>query len=294
MAITKYVASPQFEDYQAQFKEHFEMERKDGIILLRMHTQGGQVQWSWELHRAIGQIFRLIGSDPQNEVMILTSKGNKWINQMDTSSFEGEEDNPGFCSYEYMYADGHKMINSLIHEIEIPTIGVIPGTGFHLELPLMCDLTLCSDTTMFGDGHYNAGFIPGDGIHCALIELLGVKRAAWMLLMNERIDADKALDLGLINEVVTGDKLMDRAWQVAQHLMSQKRITRRLSVQVLRRPWKHQINDNLDVGWSSEMWAFLADRPSHRQAAASVGNMATSSEHTSAAHSKAPGSGVSQ
>ena len=238
MALTKYIPNPQFEDYQQQFAEHFKMERRNGIILLQMHTNGEDVQWSWELHRAIGQVFRLIGSDPENEVMILTSSGQNWISRMDPTSFEGEEDDPAYCSYEYMYTDGRKMLNSLINEIEIPTIGVIPGPGFHLELPLMCDLTICSETARFGDSHLVAGFVPGDGIHCALIELLGVKRAAWALLTNEWIDAEQALEYGLVNEVISGDKLFDRAWEIAELLVSRNKITRQMAVQVVRRPWK--------------------------------------------------------
>ena len=267
MALTNYVSNPQFEEYQERFLEHFKMERREGIIMLQMHTLGDEVRWSWELHRAIGQAFRTIASDPQNEVMILTSAGENWIAQMDRTSFQGEEEDPAYCSYEYMYTDGRKMVNSLVQELEIPTIGVVPGPGFHLELPLMCDLTICSDTAVFGDSHLENGFIPGDGIHCALIELLGVKRAAWALLMNEWIDADKALEYGLVNEIVASEELIERAWEIARHLASRKRITTRMAVQVLRRPWKQQLMDNLDVGWSSEMWAFLADAPTHRQAA---------------------------
>ena len=92
MALTNYVPGPQFEEYQARFAEHFHMERRDGIILLQMHTLGEDVQWSWELHRAIGQAFRTIGSDPHNEVLILTSAGENWISKMDSTSYEGEEE----------------------------------------------------------------------------------------------------------------------------------------------------------------------------------------------------------
>lgn len=266
MALTRYVPNPDFEEYRERFQEHFQMERRNGIILLRMHTRGGPVQWGWELHRAIGQAFRTVGSDPENEVMILTSLGDQWIASRDDTSFEGEAEDPAHCSYEYMYTDGRRMVQSLVNEVEIPTLGVIPGPGFHLELPLMCDLTICSDNAVLGDMHFAAGWVPGDGIHCALIELLGVKRAAWAMLMNERIDAQKALDLGLVNEVVARDGLADRAWEIAERLASTQRITRRMSVQVLRRPWKKRIQDDLDVGWSSEMWAYLADEPRHRQA----------------------------
>ena len=47
-----------------------------------------------ELHRAIGQAFRTIGSDPQIAVMILTSVGEQWIAGRDDTSFEGEEEDP--------------------------------------------------------------------------------------------------------------------------------------------------------------------------------------------------------
>ena len=54
-------------------------------------------------------------------------------------------------------------------------------------------------------------------------------------------------------------------WEIALRLTSTERITRRRSVQVLRRPWKKRVQDDLDLGWSSEMWTYLADGPRHRQ-----------------------------
>ena len=94
------------------------------------------------------------------------------------------------------------------------------------------------------------------------------------------IDAKKALEYGLVNEVLPADKLLDRAWEIAELLVSRKRITRQLAIQILRRPWKQQLMDNLDVGWSSEMWAFLADNPSHRKAAQLTDRLASSSERS--------------
>ena len=66
MSLTNYVPTPKFEEYKELFKEHFEMERRDGIIELRMHTLGGDVQWNFELHRALWQAFQTVGADPEN------------------------------------------------------------------------------------------------------------------------------------------------------------------------------------------------------------------------------------
>jgi enoyl-CoA hydratase/carnithine racemase len=264
MSLTNFVPTPRFEEYRELFKEHFQMERRDGIIVLRMHTLEGDVQWSFELHRAIWQAFRTVGADPENEVMILTTTGDTWIANFDDSSFSKEDDDRPYYSYEHMYFDGRQMLISLIHEVEIPTIGVIPGPGGHTELALMCDLTICSDNAIVIDPHFDIGLVPGDGIHSALIELMGVKRATYAMWMCEPIDAQKALQYGLVNEVVPREKLMDRAWEIAERLASKKRTTRRMSVQVMRRQWKQRIVDDLDGAFAMEMHAYLCDNPRHR------------------------------
>jgi Enoyl-CoA hydratase/isomerase len=77
----------------------------------------------------------------------------------------------------------------VVDDLEIPTIGVINGPGFHTEMLLMCDITICSDDTIIYDLHYDIGSVPGDGIHSCFQELLGVKRAAYALLTGHAIDA---------------------------------------------------------------------------------------------------------
>lgn len=264
MSLTSMVPSPVFEDYKELFKEHFYLERKNGVILVRMHTLGGDVQWGLELHRAIWQLFRTIGADSKNEVMIFTSTGDTWIAGFDDASFAKIESDKAGNSYDFGIFDGRHMLISLINDIEIPTIGVMPGPGAHAELALMCDLTICSDNTVIIDPHFALGMVPGDGIHSALIELLGVKRAAYAMLMNEQIDAQKALEYGLVNEVLPRDKLMDRAWEMANSMMEKPRVVRRMTGQIVRRPWKKRIVDDLDSGFAQEMYAYMCSGELHK------------------------------
>ncbi|MCP5060629.1 MAG: enoyl-CoA hydratase/isomerase family protein [bacterium] len=264
MSLTNYVPTPKFEEYKELFKEHFIMERRDGIIELRMHTLGGDAQWSFELHRALWQAFQTVGADPENRVMILTATGDTWIANFDDASFSKEEDDRAGYSYEHMYYDGRRMLISLINDIEIPTIGVIPGPAGHSELALMCDITICSNNAVIIDPHLDAGLVPGDGIHSAFIELMGVKRAAYALLTCEVFDAQKCLEYGLVNEVLPREKLDARAWEIAERINARKRTTTRMTVPVIRRPWKQRITDDLDGGFAMEMHAYLCDKPEHR------------------------------
>jgi enoyl-CoA hydratase/carnithine racemase len=264
MPLTNYVPTPKFDEYKKLFEEHFVMERRDGIIELRMHTLGGDVQWNFELHRALWQAFQTVGADPENRVMILNATGDTWIANIDDSSFSKEEDDRAYYSYEHMYYDGRRMLISLINDVEIPTIGVIPGPGAHTELALMCDITICSDKAVIVDPHLDLGLVPGDGIHSAFIEILGVKRAAYALLTCEIIDAQKALQYGMVNEVLPREKLDARAWEIAERINARKRTTTRMTVPVIRRPWKQRIADDLDGGFAMEMHAYMCDSPEHR------------------------------
>jgi len=259
MSLTKFVTTSKLEDYKERFKEHYKLERRqDGVLLVQAHTVGGPIQLSVENHRSLGQLFKAIGADPENEIMIFTGSGNDFMMTADPEGFELEKEDLQHWAYEYAYKDGRINVSSLINDLEIPTIGVLNGPGFHTEICLMCDLTICSDDAVIFDLHYDIGSVPGDGIHSCFQELLGVKRAAYALLTGQAIDAKKALEYGMVNEVLPRDKLLDRAWQLADHIMTQPRTTRRLTTQVIRRPWKKRITDDLDGGFGIQMFAHLA------------------------------------
>ena len=159
----------------------------------------------------------------------------------DPEGFELEKEDLTHWAYEYAYKDGKINVSSLVNDLEIPTIGVLNGPGFHTEICLMCDLTICADDAIIYDLHYDIGSVPGDGIHSCFTELLGVKRAAYALLTGQAIDAKTALEYGMVNEIVPREKLIERAYQIADHIMTQPRITRRMTTQIVRRAWRQRI-----------------------------------------------------
>ena len=108
------------------------------------HTNGGPIQLSVENHRSLGQMLKTVGADPKNEIMILTGSGEEFMMDADPEGFELEEEDLAYWAYEYAYKDGRINVSSLVNDLEIPTIGVLNGPGFHTEICLMCDITICS------------------------------------------------------------------------------------------------------------------------------------------------------
>ena len=261
MSLTKFVPTPDFNEYSERFKEHYKLERRtDGVILVQAHTKDGPIQLSVENHRALGQLFKTIGADPKNEVMIFTGSGKDFMMDADPEGFQLEKEDLAYWAYEHAYKDGRINVSSLINDLEIPTIGVLNGPAFHSEICLMCDLTICSEDAVIYDLHYDIGSVPGDGIHSCFQELLGVKRAAYALLTGEAINAKTALEYGMVNEIVPRENLLERAWLLADHIMTQPRTTRRLTTQIVRRPWRQRITNDLDGGFGIQMFAHLAKK----------------------------------
>lgn len=260
MSIVDFVPTPKLEDYKETLKDVFKIERtENGIVTVRMHTLDKEFQLSVEAHKAMGQMFKAIGADPENELMIFTGTGTEFLARVDPEGFALEGEDLPYWAYEYAYKDGRTNVSALVNEIEIPTIGVVNGHTGHAEMLLMCDITIMADDAVILDPHYMMGNVPGDGIHSCFQELLGVKRAAFALLTSQVMDAKTSLDYGLVNEILPKDQLMDRANEIAADIMKASRTVRRLTTQVLRRPWKKRIVDDLDGGFGIQMFGHLSN-----------------------------------
>ena len=261
MSLQQFVPTPKFEEYKEVFKDFFKLTRRpDGVILAEAHTLDGPIQLSVQNHRALGQMLKVIGADPENEILILTGSGAEFMMDSDPEGFVLEEADMDYWAYEYAYKDGRINVSSLVNDLEIPTIGIFNGPGFHSEIVLMCDITIAATDAIIFDLHYDIGSVPADGIHNAFQELLGVKRAAYALLTGETINAQKALEYGMVNEVLPREKLIARAYQIADHIMTQPRTTRRLTAQIVRRPWKQRIVNDLDGGFGIQMFGHVAKK----------------------------------
>jgi enoyl-CoA hydratase/carnithine racemase len=258
----RYVPRPRLEDYAEKYADYFAMTRRDGIIELRMHTDGGPAVFGFGMHNAWGQAWQEVGNDPDNEVIILTGTGEQWL------TLGGPErlaemmrpPRPEHFPYETYY-DGMKLLENLIFAIDVPTIAAVNGPGQgHTEFALLCDITLCAEDANFADGHLPTGTAPGDGMHLALQELLGTKRAAYYLYTGESIDARTAFELGLVNEVLPADKVLARAWEIAEAIRARPMAARRLTHAIVSRPWKRRLVQDFGFGLAHEMFGISADK----------------------------------
>jgi enoyl-CoA hydratase len=101
-----------------------------------------------------------------------------------------------------------------------PVIAAVNGfaLGGGCELALACTLRLAADTATFGQPEINLGLIPGHGGSQRLPRLIGRGRALELLLTGDRISADEAWRIGLVNRVVPAARLLEEAHALAAAL----------------------------------------------------------------------------
>lgn len=107
-----------------------------------------------------------------------------------------------------------------IETFPVPVIGAINGfaLGGGLELALACDFRVASENAIFGLPELSLGIIPGFGGTQRLMRTITVGRAKEMLYTSERITADIALKLGLVNSIVPIEALREHALSIAKRI----------------------------------------------------------------------------
>jgi enoyl-CoA hydratase/carnithine racemase len=245
------------EDYADKYQT-VRFERRGGILQMTLHTEGQSLRWGFLPHGELPEAFYDVGADRENRVVILTGTG---------AEFSGPRATPGTSSFparpnperiDRIHWEGRQLLMRLL-EIEVPVISAINGPAWrHSEIPLLCDIVLAADTAQFQDSaHFPSDVVPGDGMHIVMPLLLGLNRGRYYLLTGQTLDAKKAHEFGLVAEILPPDRLLGRAWELAEDLARRPtlllRYTRLLLTEYLRR----QMQDLLGYGLGMEMLALI-------------------------------------
>jgi len=253
---------PGFDSYKDKYK-YIAFRREDGILEMKLHHEGGAPKWTFGptgIHNELGWAFYDVGRDPENEVVILTHEGESF---MEALHFDAEFGLAAQAALpidtsDRIYKEAKDLLINLM-EIEVPVIAATRGKNFvHAELATMSDIVLADTTAVFADkAHFVFGAVPGDGVHVWWQMVLGPTRGRYFLLTGEEIGVEEAKRLGIVNEILAPNMLMDRAWALARELANQPRMVRRYSRVVLNQHIRRRLLDDLGYGLALEGIAMM-------------------------------------
>jgi enoyl-CoA hydratase len=163
-----------------------------------------------ELHEALGALHE----DDSIRAVILTGSGEKaFVAGADIKEFAGYSVDEGT----QLAAQGHQKLFDYLASFHKPVIAAVNGfaLGGGLELAMACHFRLASEKARLGLPETSLGVIPGYGGTQRLAQLVGRGHALQMITTAQMIKADKALEIGLVNEVLAPADLLNRAREIA-------------------------------------------------------------------------------
>lgn len=252
----------QLADYQNKFA-NLRFDREDGILQITLHTDGGPFVFSEGAHHDLGMAFYDVADDIENKVIILTGTGDRFCTDFDGASMMALMQKDYAAALYKIRHDGRRLLAAFL-DLEVPVIAAINGpVSSHSELPVLADVVLAAEHTYFQDAtHFPAGAVPGDGVHTIWTTLLGINRGKYFLLTGQKIEAHEALGLGVVNEVLSPDALLERAWELARHWARLSRQTLCGTRHVLNYEWKRLCMQQLHSGLTEEFFAGAFAAPS--------------------------------
>ncbi len=167
-----------------------------------------------ELHEA----FDDFNKDDNIRVIIVTGSGEKaFVAGADIKEFMNFNAEQG----RELAANGQELLFDFVENLDTPVIAAINGfaLGGGLELALASHIRIASDNAKIGLPEVSLGVIPGYGGTQRLAQIIGKGRAMEMILSATMIDANTALNYGLVSEVVSQPELLDAAKRKAGQLL---------------------------------------------------------------------------
>ena len=219
-------------------------------------TNDGPMHHSGMSHRAISQLTRILSMDWKNEIIIFTHIGDNWMIESDANGWETYSELPT-QRFQHQYFDDTNLIKNMVFDIDVPTIGAMPGPGFHWDSAFLCDVTIVTEDTKIEVPHAQGGLVPGDGMGLMAQHFLGTKRGNYYMMTTRQFTAQQMLDWGMVSEVVEKGKAVERAWEIARMWKRMPYENRCIMANLAKRPLKKLFVEDLKLHTVSEQYGSL-------------------------------------
>ena len=161
------------------------------------------------LARGLAQEIEQIEETGEARVILLSGAGGHFCAGLDLRWLESLGETPSIADLQHGLSDFQASVIAIVR-CPIPVLAVVQGTaaGFGFDLSLACDMRLAGESATFTSAFARIGLVPDGGSTFTLPRLVGIGRAMKVLTTDQSIDAQSALSIGLVEEVI-GDRELE-------------------------------------------------------------------------------------
>ena len=187
-------------------------EEKDNICLITLNEEDTRNAISPEIIKELVNILEEIDNNKNISCAILTGAGKSFSSGGNLQEIKDmtTKDQMTQAQLEDWYRFGIQKIPLTMNSIDVPVVAAVNGhaIGAGNDLCTMCDIRIAGEDAKFSESFLRIGIIPGDGGSWFLPKIIGLARANEMILTCDVLDANKALDWGLVSKVVPNENLI--------------------------------------------------------------------------------------
>ncbi len=174
-------------------------------------------QFSVDLRAAIQEVTE----NPEVRAVLITGAGRAFSSGADLKEATEQAGGGPVDVYQILTERYHPLITG-IRRMPKPVIAAVngPAAGIGLSLALACDLVVAAESAYFSLAFVNIGLVPDGGSSLFVPSRVGFARAAELAMLGERLDARKALDWGLVNQVWPDEEFAEQSGKLLGRLAS--------------------------------------------------------------------------
>lgn len=229
---------PQFEtllyavDREAKDK-HGHITEGDAIAIITINRPDKHNALNQTVLRDLSAAISVAKFDDEIRGVIITGAGNRsFVAGADIAEFKGIRP----LEAQALATKGQGVFNQ-IEQLHKPVIAAVNGyaLGGGCELSMACHLRIAAENAVFGQPEVNLGLIPGYGGTQRLPRLVGRGIATEMILSGKTVDAQRAYEIGLVNEVSPAEGLLESAKRMMRSMTSRAPLAVHLGLQALHK-----------------------------------------------------------
>jgi enoyl-CoA hydratase/3-hydroxyacyl-CoA dehydrogenase len=193
-------------------------EKRDGVQWISLNRPHRLNAFNLELVGELSTVIDELEADREVRCVVLKGEGDRAFSVgADLTMFTDLDPPTAIATAE----KGQRLMDK-IEASSKPFIAAIHGfcVGGGLEIVLSCDFRVAAESAEFGSPEINLGIIPGWGGTQRLSRIIGLPKAKEFVFLGDRVSADEALRLGLVNRVVPVDRLVEEVEALARRLVA--------------------------------------------------------------------------
>lgn len=221
------------------------------VRLITIDRAGAMNSLDFEANDRLTELWCDFAGDDSARVAVVTGAGKKaFCAGADLKTYTIDYATRPAAEFRRRYTDGPGF-GGITRGLDInkPIIAAVNGYAISggLELAEACDIRFCSPNAEFAHQDINWGFHPCDGGCVRLPQIVGLGNAMEMILSGERVNAEHALRIGLVNRIYPLEDLVPRSLEFAEVLASRAPLAQQFAKEVMRRSLDMPVADALKL-----------------------------------------------